>query len=164
MTKNDWVGSKPPNMTILQQVGWAVVFIFAYSYFQLSVHTILGGCGGACNIFPRCAETNYHCLYTCLRCVETNYHWLYTCLSYCVNLLQVINYHIFDKHGQEFKISNGNNKNNTNQSVNIFSSVTVKRLFCQSVCWIGQSVNQSVSQSVTLGHKFLWNLFSGFTT
>ena len=71
---------------------------------------------------------------------------------YCVlfNLLHVINYLIFDKHGQEFKISNGNNKNNTNQSVNIFSSVTVKRLFCQSLCWIGQSVHQSVCQSVTL--------------
>ena len=64
--------------------------------------------------------------------------------------MHVINYLIFDKHGQEFKISNGNNRNNTNQSVNIFSFVTVKRLFFQSVCWIGQSVNQSVSQSVTL--------------
>ena len=67
--------------------------------------------------------------------------------------MHVINYSIFDKHSQELKISNGNNKNNTNQSVNIFSSVTVKKLFCQSVCWIGQSVNQSVSQSVTLRVK-----------
>ena len=136
MTKNDWAGSKSPKVTILQQVGWAVVLIFAYSYFQQSLHTILDGYGEACNILPRCVQTSYHCLYTCL--------------SYCVNLLHVINYLIFDSHGQEFKISNGNNKNNTNQSVNIFSSVTVKRLFCQSVCSIGQSVNQSVPQSVTL--------------
>ena len=64
--------------------------------------------------------------------------------------MHVINYLIFDKHSHEFKISNGNNKSNTNQSVNILSSVTVERLFFQSVCWISQSVNQSVSQSVTL--------------
>ena len=93
---------------------------------ELRFHTILGGYGRACNILPRCVETNYYCLYTCL--------------SYIVNLLHVINYFIFDKHGQEFKIPNGNNKNSTNQSANIFSSVTIKRLFCQSVCWIGQSV------------------------
>ena len=84
------------------------------------MHTILGGYGGACNILPRGVETNYHCLYTYF--------------SYCVNLFHVINYLIFDKHGPEFKISDGNNKNNINQSVDIFSYVTVKRLFCQSVC------------------------------
>ena len=109
------------------------------TFSRVKLHTILGGYGRACNILPRGVETNYHCIYTCF--------------NYCVNLLHVINYSIFDKHSQEFKISNGNNKNNTNQSVNIFSSVTVKRLFCQSVCWIGQSVNQSVSQSVTLRVK-----------
>ena len=86
---------------------------------MLNLHTILRKYGGACNKLPRR--------------VEANYHYLYTCLSYCFNLWHEINYLIFYKHGQDVKISNGNNKNNANQSVNIFSSVTVKRLFCQSV-------------------------------
>ena len=111
-------------------------FLHTVTFSRVKFAYHFSGYGGACNISPRCVETNYHCLYTCL--------------SYCVNLLHVINYLIFDKHGQEFKISNGNNKDNTNQSVNIFSSVTVKRLFCQSLFWIGQSVNQSAPQSVNL--------------
>ena len=96
---------------------------------ELSLYTILGGYGGACSILPSCVETNYHCLYTCL--------------SYCVNLLHVINYLIFDKHGQEFKISNGNKKT-TQIKVSIFFHLRQSK-----GCFVSQCV-ESVSQSTSL--------------